>query len=93
MNLQWKDGEFYYIREVVRAHGNADVSHDPKTIATYMRLQSSAAFDAGEIEICAYLATAAIKINEDARNSHEPRWDDALAILDDLVALRMGNRT
>jgi hypothetical protein len=68
----WKDGEFEYCQELIATRGNADVTHDPKTIAAYLRLQASCAFGDGEFEIAARLGDAATSINCDA-----PDWNRA----------------
>lgn len=77
----WKNGEVGYCLDLVVFRGDDSVGHDPKTIATYLRLQSSTAFRDREYEISARLAAAANCINEDARNNHEPKWDWACEIL------------
>lgn len=79
--MAWKDGELDYCRGLVQTQGDSNVGRDPKTIATYLRLQASAAFRDGEFEIAARLGQAAICINEDARNNHVPDWDRALHAL------------
>ncbi|MDE2096216.1 MAG: hypothetical protein KGL39_03155 [Patescibacteria group bacterium] len=81
MNLRWKRGEFWYCRQLVTSRGDKLVGVDPKTIASYLRLQASSAFDAAEMEISARLSVAATRVNEDARNSHEPNWEGALEVL------------
>lgn len=81
MNRRWKDGEYNFCAVMVRQRGHENVSHEPKTIATYLRLQASAAFGDGEFEISARLGTAATAINEDARNNHQPDWTRAELIL------------
>jgi hypothetical protein len=70
----WKDYEFGYCLNLIRTRGNTEVGRDPKTIASYLRLQASSAMRDGETEITARLACAATAINEDARNSHRPDW-------------------
>lgn len=40
----WKDGEFTYCIGIVARRGDDNVSQDPKTIASYLRLQASSAF-------------------------------------------------
>lgn len=77
----WKDGEYRYCAKMVLAHGDDSVTHEPKTIATYLRLQAAHAFREGHYEISARLGAAATCINEDARNNHPPRWEDATDIL------------
>ncbi|MDE2103796.1 MAG: hypothetical protein KGL39_41545 [Patescibacteria group bacterium] len=72
--MPWKDGEFAYCRELILSRGDDNVGHDPKSIATYLRLQASAAFRDGEMEIAARLGQAATCVNEDARNNHAPDW-------------------
>lgn len=84
MGIAWKDHEYRYCRQVVREHGDDNVTHDPKTIASYLRLQAADAFRAGEYAISARLGYAATCINEDARNDHPPRWNDAIEVLDGL---------
>ena len=78
----WKDGEYQYCRELVGKRGDSNVGTDPKTIATYLRLQASAALRDGQYEISARLGVAATAVNEDARNNHVPAWSRAEAILD-----------
>lgn len=70
----WRGNEFGYCRRLVNHRGDDRVGRDPKTIATYLRVTSSQAYDDGEYEISARLAKAAICINEDARNNHAPNW-------------------
>lgn len=81
INANWKAGEADYCRRVVKTHGDGSVSYDPKTIATYLRLQASAAFRDNEFETAARLGAAATAINEDARNNHTPDWNRALEVL------------
>lgn len=81
MYLHWKDDEYVYCTELVRDRGNRARGHDPKTVATYLRLQASAAFRDKEYELSARLGAAATAINEDARNDHPPDWARAFAIL------------
>ena len=81
----WKDYEFGYCLNLIRTRGNAEVGHDPKTIASYLRLQASSAMRDGEIEITARLACAATAINEDARNNHQPDWWRAEHYMIDLI--------
>jgi len=81
-HVVWKDGEYQYCRDLVGARGNPSVGNDPKSIATYLRLQSSAAFRDGEYEVSSRLGVAATAINEDARNNHEPSWSLAEWVLD-----------
>ena len=76
-NIAWKDHEFRYCRDLVRTRGT-----DPKTIASYLRLQAASAYRDGEHEISAALGYAATCLNEDARNNHTPRFEDAIAALD-----------
>jgi hypothetical protein len=45
----WKDYEFGYCLNLIRTQGNADVGRDPKTIASYLRLQASSAFRDGAL--------------------------------------------
>lgn len=89
---KWRDGEFIYCREVVRHRGNDAVTRNPKTIASYLRLQASSAFHDGEYEIAARLGAAATAINYDARNNHNPDWTRALLALDVPVAVSKGAR-
>jgi hypothetical protein len=79
---RWRNGKFIYCAFLVASHGNDNVGHDPKTIATYLRLQASQAFRDGEHEISARLGAAATAINEDARNNHAPDWTRAEAIME-----------
>jgi hypothetical protein len=81
MDRHWKDDEVAYCLGLVHNHGDDKVGHDPKSIATYLRLQASAAFSAQQFEISARLGTAATAINEDARNNHTPNWDRAFGLL------------
>lgn len=73
--------ELAYCLSLVSTHGDDKVGHDAKTIATYLRLQASSAYRAGYLSTAAHLGAAATAINEDARNSHTPRWVDATMIL------------
>jgi hypothetical protein len=77
----WKDGEYRYCASLVNNKGSAHVGHDPKSVATYLRLQAASAFRDGEYEISARLGSAATAINEDARNNHAPDWHRAWEIL------------
>ena len=77
----WKDGECGYCYHLALCNGDAKVGRDPKTIATYLRLQASQAFRDGEYERSARLGAAATCINEDARNNHAPNWILASEIL------------
>lgn len=77
----WKDGEFTYCREIVKYRGDTNVGHDPKGIASYLRLQASHAFRMGEYEISARLGGAATAISWDARNNHAPDWARAIKAL------------
>lgn len=77
----WRDGEFEYCRQLVLTCGDENVSHDPKHVAHYLRLQAAAAYRDGEIVACARLSQAAFYVNCDARNSHTPDWGLALAVL------------
>jgi hypothetical protein len=79
-NRNWKDGEWHYIGRLLAEHGDTNVGRDPKTIATYIRLQASSAFRDQEYELSARLGAIATCINEDARNNHEPRWESAMKI-------------
>ncbi len=81
MDIHWKEGELHYCCLLVASKGNADVGRDPKSVATYLRLQASAACRDREYEISARLGSAATAINEDARNNHAPDWTRAEAIL------------
>ncbi len=78
---EWKDNEYGYCFSLVARQGDPRIGHDPKTIATYLRLQAVDAFRDGHYEISARLSTAATALNSDARHSHIPRWDDALLAL------------
>lgn len=79
----WKNGEYEYCRRLVQSHGALmGIGTDPQTVASYLRLQASDAFRFDFIAASARLGVAATCINEDARNNHEPRWDDALAVLE-----------
>lgn len=77
----WKDGECLYCLRLIESHGDEKVGRDPKTIATYLRIQASAAFRDRQFEIAARLGAAATAINEDARNNHAPDWARASAAL------------
>lgn len=77
----WNKGECGYCYRVVLMEGNPSIGRDPKTIATYLRLQASSAFRDGEYERSARLGAAATCVNEDARNSHNPDWRRASEIL------------
>ena len=77
---KWKDGECAFCYRMVDTNGS-QVSDDPKTVATYLRVQAFDAFRAEEYEISAALGVAATCINEDARNNHAPRWKEAVRIL------------
>jgi hypothetical protein len=77
----WKDYELGYCYSLIANHGDNNVGRDPKTIATYLRLQASSAFRDGEYEIAARLGAAATAINEDARNNHAPAWERAVDCL------------
>jgi hypothetical protein len=69
--------ELEYCLKLITNEGNAKVGYDPKTIATYLRLQASSAFRAEDYKSSACLAAAATAINEDARNDHRPDWKRA----------------
>ncbi len=73
----WNSNEFTYCAGLVQHHGDDCVGRDPKTIATYLRLQAAVAYQSHEYELSSRLGAAATCINEDARNSHDPRWDAA----------------
>jgi hypothetical protein len=77
MNIHWNEGELGYCCKLIGDRGNDSVGRDPKTVATYLRLQAASAFRDGEIEISARLGAAATAINEDARNNHAPDWKRA----------------
>ena len=77
----WKDGEFVYCSHLVAKRGDDSFTHNPKTIATYLRSQASDAFADREYEISARLRAAASAINEDARTNHLPDWARANEIL------------
>lgn len=82
MDIHWNEGELGYCCKLIGDRGNDSVGRDPKSIATYLRLQAASAFRDGEIEISTRLGTAATAINEDARNDHAPDWKRAeLAML------------
>jgi len=72
--VAWKDGELGYLLCLVTQHGDDAVGHDPKSVATYLRLQASSAYRDGLLELAANIGAAATAINEDARNSHSPDW-------------------
>lgn len=74
MNTKWRDGEYAYCANLVALRGDEKVGRDPKTIASYLRLQAASAFVDREYEISARLGTAATAINADARNDHMPDW-------------------
>jgi hypothetical protein len=93
----WKQNEYGYCCVLVCSRGNDSVGRDPKTVATYLRLQASDAFrtadqidgsqpavwdEATLYEMAARLGAAATAINEDARNNYAPDWRRALAVLD-----------
>lgn len=78
----WNDNELDYCTELVRHRGDHKVGTDPKTVATYLRLMAAQAFRDQEWEISSRLGMAATCINEDARNNHEPHWDEAWKALD-----------
>jgi hypothetical protein len=63
--------------KLVTNEGDAKVGYDPRTIATYLRLQASSAFRAKDYKTSACLGAAATAINEDARNNHAPDWKRA----------------
>jgi len=77
----WKEGELHYCCLLIGGKGDDKVGHDPKTVATYLRLQSACAFRDGEYVLSAALATAATAINCDARNNHAPDWKAAEKIM------------
>jgi hypothetical protein len=78
----WKNDEYGYCADLVAFKGDNNVGRDPKSIATYLRLQASAAYRDGQYELSARLGTAATAINEDARNNHAPNWLGAEEILE-----------
>ena len=84
--LNWQDGEVVYCCKLVESRGNDNVSHDPVTIANYLRLQASSAYRDGEIDIAARLGEAATAINHDGRSKHAPDWNRALAVFDGIEA-------
>ena len=73
--------EMTYCANLVSTKGDRNVGLDPKTIATYLRLQASIAFNAGEYECSARLGEAATALNCDARNNHAPNWARAESVL------------
>jgi hypothetical protein len=77
----WKEGELHYCCLLIGSRGNRQVGFDPKNVASYLRLQSAAAFRDGEFILSATLATAATVINCDARNNHAPDWKAAEKIM------------
>jgi len=79
---EWKDGELLYCHSLIGSRGDDNVGRDPKTIASYLRIQASAAFHDKQYEIASRLGAAATAINCDARNNHNPDWDRARVILD-----------
>ncbi len=81
-NIAWNDHEFRYCRDLVRTKGDGNVGHDPKSIASYLRLQAASAHRDGEYEISSSLGYAATAINCDARNNHAPDFPRALAALE-----------
>jgi len=76
-----QDEEYKYCVALVESRGDALVGKDPKSIATYLRLQAATYFRIEQWETAARLGRAATFINEDARNSHEPHWNFALKVL------------
>lgn len=63
--------------KIIANEGDAKVGYDPKTIATYLRLQATSAFRVEDYKTSACLGAAATAINEDARNDHTPDWKRA----------------
>ena len=63
--------------KLIANEGDAKVGYDPRTVATYLRLQASSAFRAEDYKSSACLGAAATAINEDARSSHAPDWKRA----------------
>lgn len=63
--------------KIIANEGDAKVGYDPKTIATYLRLQAATAFRVEDYKTSACLGAAAMAINEDARNDHTPDWKRA----------------
>ena len=63
--------------KLIANEGDAKVGYDPRTIATYLRLQASSAFRAKDYKSSACLGAAATAISEDARNNHIPDWQRA----------------
>ena len=63
--------------KLIANEGDAKVGYDPRTVATYLRLQASSAFRAEDYKSSACLGAAATAINEDARNNHAPDWKRA----------------
>ena len=76
-DVAWNDGEWGYLCCLVAQHGDNNVGHDPKTVAAYLRLQASSAFQAKRYTLAACIGAAATAINCDARNSHTPHWEKA----------------
>lgn len=76
-HVRWKDGELGYLVCLVAQHGDDNVSRDPKTIASYFRLQASQAYKDGLYVLAACIGEAANAINCDARNDHVPDWNRA----------------
>lgn len=73
--------EYVYCYNLLVTRGNDSVGRVPSVIASYLRLQASIAFRAGDMESAARLGHAATMINWSADNKHAPRWRDALAAL------------
>lgn len=83
-DVAWKDGEWGYLCCLVAQHGDDNVSRDPKTVATYLRLQASQAHRDKRYRLASCIFAAATAINEDARNNHEPDWTRARALLNEV---------
>src|SRR5215468_2020150 len=88
--LDWKDAELAHCIDLIDRQGDNSVGRDPKTIASYLRVQAADAFrDAIKhgkprlFELAARLGDAATAINADARNDHAPNWSRAYQVLRD----------
>ena len=73
--------EMTYCANLVSTKGDRNVVRYPLTVASYLRLQASIAFKAGEYECSARLGEAATALNCDARNKHAPNWTHAESVL------------
>lgn len=85
-DIRWKDGEWGYLVCVVAQHGDDNVTRDPKTVASYLRIQASQAFKDGRYRLAAVIGEAATAINCDARNNHDPDWNRAAKALKSISA-------